>query len=154
MRSLPSSSASRIGSVRASAAPLMRVIAAPTAAESEAPSAATSDSSGGPLAWAGADKPAQTSAQQATRTSQANSRFHIELQRSRCDAALELRLGAVAAHPGERPIGDLLRAIRHERAPGRRADRTFRLPYDLELAIAPDLPDEHRLVQVMVLCVH
>src|ERR1051326_6533791 len=70
------------------------------------------------------------------------------------DAALELGLGAIAAYPGERPVGDLLRAIRHEGAPGCGADRTLRLPYDLELTVAPDFADEHRFVEVMILRVH
>src|ERR1019366_10088288 len=57
-----------------------------------------------------------------------------------------LPLRAVAADPGIGPVGDLLRALRDEGAPGVGSNRTVGLPHDLELAIGLHFADEDRLL--------
>src|SRR5690606_26145309 len=67
---------------------------------------------------------------------------------------LVLRLGAVAADPGEAPVGDLLLAVGHVLAPGLGAHGPLGLPHDLELTALLDLADVDGLVEVVVLAIH
>src|SRR3954447_18041126 len=61
-----------------------------------------------------------------------------------------LRLSAVAAHPGEGPIGRQLGGFGNVRAPGGALDRVVGLGDDRELTVGLDFADHHRLGQVMV----
>src|SRR5258708_25717549 len=68
------------------------------------------------------------------------------------DGVREFRLGAIAAYPRVRPISHLLGALWDVRTPSLRTNSSLGgLPNGLELPIALDLTNEHRLMQVMIL---
>src|SRR5690606_37386569 len=66
---------------------------------------------------------------------------------------LELRLLAVAANPGVRPVGNLLLALGDVLAPRFGADGAFGLPNEVEMAVGADLSDVDGLVEVVILLV-